>query len=114
MERMAVARRAGNARRALLARKQKLVTLASGLLGEDAAGPSPSPDLASAGDPEKQRVLETLQAVELRELAEIEEALKRVARGTYGRCGQCGQDVGALRLLAVPEARFCVTCAARR
>ena len=46
------------------------------------------------------------------ELAEIEEALARIEDGTFGSCLRCGGAIGRQRLRALPEARFCVSCAA--
>lgn len=49
-----------------------------------------------------------------RTLAELRAAQQRLAAGTYGVCERCGQVIPAERLLARPEARLCVPCAARR
>lgn len=46
------------------------------------------------------------------ELAEIEEALARIGEGTFGSCLRCGGAIGRQRLRALPEARYCVSCAA--
>ncbi len=48
-----------------------------------------------------------------RTLAELGGAQQRLAAGTYGVCERCGRDIPAGRLLARPEARFCVSCAGR-
>lgn len=115
MKRLAELRSAGFARRALLARKQKITGLAAGLRrGEDELLSSRRPDnLDRAADLEPHDVFEELQAAEARELAEIEAALARLASGKYGLCERCGGSIGVLRLRAVPEARFCMGCAAR-
>lgn len=47
------------------------------------------------------------------ELAETRAALERIAGGSYGWCEGCGGAIGRQRLLALPAARFCVTCAGR-
>jgi DnaK suppressor protein len=47
-------------------------------------------------------------------LSELVAARQRIAAGTYGRCERCGAEIPAERLLARPEARFCVICAAGR
>nr|WP_242588930.1 TraR/DksA C4-type zinc finger protein [Corallococcus macrosporus] len=49
-----------------------------------------------------------------RELEEVEAALERIAQGRFGGCEQCGGAIGRQRLLAVPEARCCLTCADAR
>jgi RNA polymerase-binding transcription factor DksA len=107
---------AGLARKALLARKQKLATGVAILRrsqGElEPAGPADLLDRAV--ETRSNEVLATLQAAEARQLAEIDAALKRVARGLYGWCERCGGQIGQLRLRAVPEARLCMGCAGQR
>lgn len=46
-----------------------------------------------------------------REMAEIDAALARIAEGRYGVCLACGGPMGLQRLRAIPEARYCVSCA---
>jgi hypothetical protein len=52
-------------------------------------------------------------ATAARELAEIDAALARIDGGRYGICLACGGALGLQRLRAIPEARLCVSCAAR-
>ncbi len=47
-------------------------------------------------------------------LAEVDAALVRVDAGTYGVCEACGSPIGDARLEALPAARLCIGCAARR
>jgi RNA polymerase-binding transcription factor DksA len=47
-------------------------------------------------------------------LAELAAARDRLATGRYGVCEHCDRPVPAARLLARPEARLCVPCAALR
>jgi RNA polymerase-binding transcription factor DksA len=47
-------------------------------------------------------------------LAQVGVALNRIKRGSFGRCAVCGKGIGRERLRAMPYARYCVTCAARR
>ena len=42
------------------------------------------------------------------QLAELRRAEARVEQGTCGRCEACGSPIGAERLAARPNARFCV------
>lgn len=42
------------------------------------------------------------------QLAELRRAQARVDEGAYGLCEACGRPIGAERLLARPNARFCV------
>ena len=114
MGRLLETRGAAFARKALLARKKKLSALADGLRRTDAEANGTRPDqLDRAADIETHDVLARLQAVENRELAEIDAALERLSHGTYGKCERCASPVGQLRLHAVPEARLCMSCAAR-
>jgi len=43
-------------------------------------------------------------------LVELRAAQQRLAEGRYGRCERCGRAIPAERLLARPEARYCVPC----
>jgi RNA polymerase-binding protein DksA len=47
-------------------------------------------------------------------LEQIDAALQRVEEGTYGSCLDCDLRIPAARLEALPYARYCVQCAARR
>jgi RNA polymerase-binding transcription factor DksA len=47
-------------------------------------------------------------------IEDIEHALARLEDGTYGRCEQCSLPIPLQRLEAIPHARFCVPCQARR
>ena len=49
-----------------------------------------------------------------RHLEEIDAALERVDAGTYAVCEACGGPIGEGRLEALPAARLCIRCAARR
>ena len=49
-----------------------------------------------------------------RTLSELAEAQQRLASGTYGVCEICGQQIPTARMLARPETRSCVVCAAAR
>lgn len=96
------------ARRRLLRRR---VALLEAIHGAKLEGPFPEdakcPHEGYLDEARKQgRVSER----ELRELTEIDAALARMAEGAYGRCAECGKPIGRLRLLAVPEARVCLSC----
>ena len=41
-------------------------------------------------------------------------ALGRIADGTYGICLRYHGEIGAVRLTAVPQARFCIPCQEER
>ena len=40
----------------------------------------------------------------------IKDALYRIAHGAYGKCENCGKRIELGRLLAMPTARYCLTC----
>jgi RNA polymerase-binding transcription factor DksA len=56
-------------------------------------------------------VLDALNHDEVREIVEIDAALERIKSGDYGRCETCGGAIGSQRLNALPETRYCITCA---
>ena len=64
----------------------------------------------TASDNEAAKVLHVLSDKERREFEEIEAALARLADETYGLCLRCGRAIGRQRLMAVPEASFCLEC----
>jgi len=45
---------------------------------------------------------------ELRE--RVTAALKRMDEGTYGQCQRCGKTIPQNRLLALPDAPYCIQC----
>lgn len=49
-----------------------------------------------------------------RRLYRARRALERIDKGTYGACVECGQEIPAGRLEIMPEAPYCVQCAARK
>ncbi|MGD0558482.1 MAG: TraR/DksA C4-type zinc finger protein [Streptosporangiaceae bacterium] len=57
-----------------------------------------------------QRVLDRAVAAR-RGLADVEEALGRLSAGTFGRCEQCGSQIDTRILEALPETRYCASCA---
>jgi RNA polymerase-binding transcription factor DksA len=115
MRATAWARSAGIARKALLARKEKIAALAAVLpRGEGDLEPGRPDQFDRPAEAQSDEMLAPLHAAEVRELAEIDAALKRVGKGEYGWCERCGGAIGQLRLHAVPEARRCMACAVRR
>ena len=49
-----------------------------------------------------------------RRLHRAQRALERIDKGTYGTCVECGQEIPTGRLEIMPEAPYCVRCAARK
>ena len=40
----------------------------------------------------------------------IKDALLKIQKGTYGKCEKCGKQIEIARLLAMPTAKYCVSC----
>ncbi len=97
-------------RRALMAKEQELLTV----LRRAGAGGREQPE-PGALDPADESVLsnhkETLFAQADRDtqlLNQVQAALSRIAEGAYGRCLEDGEMIDAVRLDAVPWARYCL------
>jgi RNA polymerase-binding protein DksA len=45
------------------------------------------------------------------ELNQVNEALARLDAGEYGFCKSCGNEIGEMRLAALPYATLCIDCA---
>ena len=43
-------------------------------------------------------------------LQEISDALTRIEEGVYGKCIVCKKAIEEKRLIAIPEAKMCITC----
>lgn len=56
---------------------------------------------------------EALAASLLETLDEVRRALAKWDDATYGVCEGCGNPIPVARLEAKPEARYCISCAAR-
>ena len=65
---------------------------------------------AAAGDPQARQLLGRAVAARQR-LADTEDALGRLAAGGFGRCEQCMGPISGKLLTAVPESRYCASCA---
>ena len=42
--------------------------------------------------------------------ADISEALSKIKLGSYGKCQKCGHYIEVRRLLAMPSAKYCLSC----
>jgi DnaK suppressor protein len=51
-----------------------------------------------------------LNSLDYVQLRLIDEALDRIRSGDYGTCLACEETIPAKRLLALPWARYCVSC----
>ena len=69
-------------------------------------------DLAEQSiEAEDDEPLDAIERAALSEIDEIRRALRRLRDGTYGRCASCGEAIDPRRLLAMPAAATCMTCA---
>jgi DnaK suppressor protein len=88
-------------------------SIAQGL--KDASGDlsSYSVHMADQGSDAFEREMNNLlSTTEGRLLLDTVEALRRLYRGEYGNCQSCGKKIARERLLAVPQAKLCVSCQA--
>jgi len=102
------------AKRRLLHRRDALArSWKEALASEKQLPDERDPDwIDAAAEGEERQVSGRLSNREQLEIEEIDAALDRLAVGTYGLCEHCGRAVGRQRLLAIPEARYCVECSA--
>lgn len=49
-------------------------------------------------------------AVARQTISTLKQALERLHQGNFGDCAECGGDIEEKRLLALPWAKYCVTC----
>lgn len=64
-----------------------------------------------AQERENDEVLSAIAAETQKELADITLALTRMDKNCYGVCAMCGKSIDPERLIARPEATYCVKCA---
>jgi DnaK suppressor protein len=58
----------------------------------------------------EERVQAVLDAAASARVAELDDAIRRIDDGTYGSCTRCGDAIGAERLEALPQVRYCIRC----
>ena len=78
--------------------------------GQESADDGTEDIVDRANNAYNRELMFSLSDVERSTLLQIENALRRMDEGGYGRCANCGQTINALRLEAVPWARFCIDC----
>lgn len=64
-----------------------------------------------ARNQDERRVLASLNEKETEELGLVDGALQRIELGEFGRCRDCGREISKIRLMALPWARYCGSCA---
>ena len=70
-------------------------------------GGEPTDDASDTSEDTKLFVL--MERVQQR-LIWVEESLDKVRKGKYGICQGCGEVISIERLMAKPEAKFCIQC----
>lgn len=65
-----------------------------------------------AGEIEEMATNESLEHQHIHEAEQIMAALNRIEHGTYGTCDVCGGAIAPARLVALPTATRCISCAA--
>ncbi len=93
----------------LIARKQELEALLSGIYKEQ-----PQDQIQDPGDQALSSSLEELKISlpnnELSEYKMVLKALNMINEGTYGICVECGKPISEKRLAIFPNSTRCVAC----
>jgi RNA polymerase-binding transcription factor len=99
-------------RQQLLSQRQEIVDLYHRDLraGQASADEGTDDIVDRANNSYNREFLFSLSNNERQMLMLVDEAVARMEEGTYGNCTNCGQQIGRLRLEAVPWARFCIDC----
>jgi DnaK suppressor protein len=84
-------------------------------LGYGSEGLSYDPNFADSSQVTAERgETEALASTLTTNLVDVEHALAKMAAGTYGTCESCRGAISEARLEAMPAARYCIDCAAKR
>lgn len=84
-------------------------------LGYGNEGLSYDPNFADSSQVTAERgETEALGTTLMANLGDVEHALAKIEAGVYGKCEGCHGEIAVARLEAMPAARFCITCAAKR
>ncbi|MGH9106203.1 MAG: TraR/DksA family transcriptional regulator [Acidimicrobiales bacterium] len=84
-------------------------------LGYGSEGLSYDPNFADSSQVTAERgETEALATTLTTKLVEVEHAIAKFDAGTYGLCESCHQEIAPARLEAMPAARHCIACAAKR
>jgi DnaK suppressor protein len=84
-------------------------------LGYGSEGLSYDPNFADSSQVTAERgESEALAATLTSNLVDVEHALGKMGTGTYGTCEACHEQISAARMEAMPAARHCIECAAKR
>ena len=97
----------------LLAMRVDLVNLVRSKQELDLTDQEVGDAAAAAAHSAERELLFELSDNERQQLDAIEAALRKIETGSFGRCEGCSKPIPALRLKAMPQARYCVQCQAR-
>lgn len=62
---------------------------------------------------ENDQVLDALDSITRAEITAIDAALARIRTGKFGVCAGCGRSIEHARVLAMPAAEKCISCASK-
>ena len=86
-----------------------------GELGYGSEGLSYDPNFADSSQVTAERgETEALATTLTTNLLDVEHAIEKIDAGTYGTCESCHGEIAVARIEAMPAARFCISCAAKR
>jgi DnaK suppressor protein len=84
-------------------------------LGYGSEGLSYDPNFADSSQVTAERgETEALAMTLTTNLVEVEHAIAKIDAGAYGECESCHGEIAPARLEAMPAARLCIGCAAKR
>jgi RNA polymerase-binding transcription factor DksA len=84
-------------------------------LGYGREGLSYDPNFADSSQVTAERgETEALVTTLTTNLVDVEHAIGKLDAGTYGTCEVCHEEIVPARLEAMPAARYCMSCAAKR
>lgn len=92
-----------------LEERQKEFTKADPFSDPGRAVDNAAQDLEAAEQEGHERLTALKSQVD-RKLIQIRKALTRIKLGKYGICERCGKMIDTDRLMAMPDATFCVSC----
>lgn len=84
------------------------------LKGDWAAKREETPDITDAEEKADQaeeydNLVSVEHSLEIK-LKDVNSALEKITKGEYGKCEKCVNKIEIARLMAYPEARFCLKC----
>lgn len=97
----------------LLAMREDLMNLVHNKQELDMTEQEVGDEADAASQSAERELLFELSDNERQTLDSIEAALRKIETGSYGQCEGCSKTIPAMRLKAIPHARYCIQCQAR-